>query len=130
MPPFPLSLALPPLISHPLPSFSRSVLEGDSTKVARPSDDGGLAERMRKQAEEDGVVISAGKRTIAVQTIYRDSEAQTNPYTPDYVLVPGEPEPEVLAIAHLTGTQSLFRPSLLSLLSRLCFLSFPCLRLC
>ena len=83
------------------------MLEGDSTRIPRPSDtnavDPAVAERMRKQAEEDGIVISNGKRSIASQTIYRESEAQTEAYTPDYVINPAEPDPEVLAIAHLTG---------------------------
>ena len=41
------------------------------------------------------------KQTVAVQTIYRESEAQTNPYTPDFQIKQGE-TPEVLAITHFT----------------------------
>ena len=42
-----------------------------------------------------------GKNTVAVQTDYRDSEAQTDPYTPDYVVKPGE-QPAVLSLSNLT----------------------------
>ncbi len=65
-------------------------------------------ERARKQAEEDGVVVSNGRRTIGSQTVYRESEAQTDPYTPEYVLTVAEPSPEILALAHMkAGTGSL-----------------------
>ena len=42
-----------------------------------------------------------GTKTVAVQTKYRDSEAQTDPYTPDYTVRPGE-EPEILTLASLS----------------------------
>ena len=38
---------------------------------------------------------------MAVQTDYRDSEAQTEPYSPDYVLRPGS-QPELLTLSKLT----------------------------
>lgn len=41
-------------------------------------------------------------KTVAVQTQYRDSETQTDPYTPDYTLADDAPEPEVLSIAHFS----------------------------
>ena len=37
-------------------------------------------------------------KTTEVQTIFRESEAQTNPYTPDYI-ISKENVPEVLSIA-------------------------------
>jgi hypothetical protein len=40
------------------------------------------------------------KRDQGVQTKYRDSDAQTDAYTPDYIVRPGE-EPEVLSLAAL-----------------------------
>jgi len=43
----------------------------------------------------------SGTKTVAVQTKYRDSEAQTDPYTPDYTVRPGE-EPEILTLASLS----------------------------
>lgn len=47
-----------------------------------------------------------GTRAVAVQTQYRESEAQTLPYTPDYT-VPEGGEPEVLALATLKAEQGL-----------------------
>lgn len=48
---------------------------------------------------------------MGVQTDYRDSEAQTDPYTPEYVVRPGTTPPELLTLATLTwGTYELQRP--------------------
>ena len=47
--------------------------------------------------------ISSGQpatRTQAIQTDYMEREAQTDPYTPEYVVKPGE-QPEVLTLATL-----------------------------
>merc|ERR1719499_2564063 len=41
------------------------------------------------------------KRTVAVQTLYRDGEAQTDPYSPEYVIRPGS-APELLTLATLS----------------------------
>ena len=40
-------------------------------------------------------------RTMFTQTDYRDSEAQTDPYTPEYVIRPGS-APELLTLATLS----------------------------
>ena len=40
-------------------------------------------------------------RTVEVQTMYRESEAQTDPYTPNYEVRAGD-NPEILTLAHLT----------------------------
>ncbi|KAJ3360892.1 Cilia- and flagella-associated protein 91 [Allomyces javanicus] len=40
-------------------------------------------------------------RTMAVQTLYRESEAQTDPYSPDYVMASAADRPELLALANL-----------------------------
>lgn len=40
-------------------------------------------------------------RTIAVQTVYRDSEAQTSTWSPDYVVDPDDEDNELLDIAHM-----------------------------
>ena len=40
-------------------------------------------------------------KTIETQTDYRDSEAQTDPYTPEYVVRPGS-QPELLTLATLS----------------------------
>lgn len=47
-------------------------------------------------------LVESATRTVGVQTLYRESETQTDPYSANYVLTPGEAEPEVLSIAHLT----------------------------
>ena len=39
-------------------------------------------------------------RTVHVQTDYRDSETQTDPYSPEYVVQPGS-QPELLTLATL-----------------------------
>ena len=40
-------------------------------------------------------------KTVQTQTDYRDSEAQTDPYTPEYVVRPGS-QPELLTVATLS----------------------------
>ncbi|XP_078575552.1 cilia- and flagella-associated protein 91-like isoform X2 [Branchiostoma floridae x Branchiostoma japonicum] len=45
-------------------------------------------------------------RTVAIQTDYRDSETQTEPYSPEYVVRPGS-APELLTLATLTFGQGL-----------------------
>lgn len=41
-------------------------------------------------------------RDAELQTDYRENETQTDPYTPDYVIPDGAPEPEVLKLKGLT----------------------------
>ncbi|XP_040278741.1 cilia- and flagella-associated protein 91 isoform X2 [Bufo bufo] len=45
-------------------------------------------------------------RTVGIQTDYRDSEAQTDPYSPEFVVQPGS-VPEVLMLANLTWGRGL-----------------------
>lgn len=45
-------------------------------------------------------------KTVEVQTDYRDSEAQTDPYTPEYVVRPGS-APELLTLATLSHGRGL-----------------------
>lgn len=40
--------------------------------------------------------------TVGVQTDYRESEAQTDPYSPEYVVPPGASPSELLQLAALT----------------------------
>jgi hypothetical protein len=40
-------------------------------------------------------------KTIQTQTDYREQEAQTDPYTPEYVVRPGS-QPELLTLATLS----------------------------
>lgn len=56
-------------------------------------------------------------RTVEIQTDYRDSETQTDPYTPEYVVRPGS-QPELLTLATLSygkvysvGQNVLFTPT-------------------
>lgn len=51
-------------------------------------------------AEQDRPPTPA-TRTVEVQTDYRDSETQTDPYTPEYVVRPGS-QPELLTLATLS----------------------------
>ncbi|GET91976.1 hypothetical protein, conserved [Leishmania tarentolae] len=43
-----------------------------------------------------------GRTEASVQTIYRDNEAQTDPYSPDYAIPKGAPTPEILGLQSLT----------------------------
>ncbi|KAH6573058.1 hypothetical protein BASA60_006225 [Batrachochytrium salamandrivorans] len=60
--------------------------------------------RRPKSAEDDAVSrpSSPYSKTIGTQTLYRESEAQTDPYSPEYLLRPNLPPPELLALATLT----------------------------
>jgi hypothetical protein len=49
------------------------------------------------RAEE---VVVDGPLTVGTQTLYRESEAQTVPYSPEVLVAPGH-EPEVLTLTHL-----------------------------
>ncbi|KAJ3128473.1 Cilia- and flagella-associated protein 91 [Nowakowskiella sp. JEL0407] len=44
---------------------------------------------------------SSGVRTVGVQTTYRESDAQTDPYSPEYILPNNSAPPELLALATL-----------------------------
>lgn len=46
-------------------------------------------------------LVSGTTRSVEVQTLYRESEAQTDPYSPEYILKPGlNSTPEVLLLQH------------------------------
>merc|ERR1719163_1674193 len=47
------------------------------------------------------VVPESKTKTVGTQSIFRESETQTNPYSPDYFIVPNQ-VPEVLTLTHLT----------------------------
>lgn len=51
-------------------------------------------------------VTRDGKTSVGVQTMYRDSQTQTDPYTPDFIVKPGE-EPAVLTLQTLTHGRGL-----------------------
>lgn len=52
-------------------------------------------------ATRDVEVFGPRLRTLGTQTDYRDGEAQTDPYSPEYV-VPSGSVPELLTLATLT----------------------------
>lgn len=63
--------------------------------------------RMDDGEDEDEVMdINAATRSVGVQTVFRDSEAQTDPYTPDYTISKSAKAngrtPEVATLAGLT----------------------------
>ena len=45
-------------------------------------------------------VVGGGMTSVGVQTDYRDSETQTDPYSPEYLVRPGS-QPELLTLASL-----------------------------
>uniref|UniRef100_A0A673JYQ1 Cilia- and flagella-associated protein 91 n=1 Tax=Sinocyclocheilus rhinocerous TaxID=307959 RepID=A0A673JYQ1_9TELE len=47
------------------------------------------------------------QRSVGVQTDYRESETQTDPFTPDYAVRPGTVPPELLTLATLTWGRGL-----------------------
>ena len=53
------------------------------------------------EAEKEGALSGPQTRNVMVQTDYRESETQTDPYTPEYVVRPGS-QPEVLTLATLS----------------------------
>lgn len=75
----------------------------DSTVSLDPAD--------RSELEDEIINIKMqldGKKCVEVQTVYRESEAQTDPYTPDYIIPVGATqEPEVLTLSSLTHKQGL-----------------------
>jgi len=56
---------------------------------------------LKSQPTEIERPLTPATRTVMVQTDYRDSEAQTDPYTPEYVVRPGS-QPELLTLATLS----------------------------
>ncbi|XP_017325120.1 cilia- and flagella-associated protein 91 [Ictalurus punctatus] len=50
------------------------------------------------QQEDSEWMESSFQRTVGVQTDYRDSETQTDPYSPEYILHPGAVIPEILTL--------------------------------
>merc|ERR1719446_1096596 len=48
-------------------------------------------------------MVPEGKtKTVGTQSVYRESETQTNPYSPDYYVKFPNQVPEVLTLTHLT----------------------------
>eukprot|EP00929_Paragymnodinium_shiwhaense_P007851 TRINITY_DN111766_c0_g1_i1.p1 TRINITY_DN111766_c0_g1~~TRINITY_DN111766_c0_g1_i1.p1 ORF type:complete len:699 (-),score=251.90 TRINITY_DN111766_c0_g1_i1:171-2267(-) len=58
-------------------------------------------------AADGGMTMPEPKvKTVGTQSVYRESEAQTDPFSPEYYVVPGQ-VPEVLTLTHLTYSQGL-----------------------
>eukprot|EP00933_Yihiella_yeosuensis_P002210 TRINITY_DN10365_c0_g1_i1.p1 TRINITY_DN10365_c0_g1~~TRINITY_DN10365_c0_g1_i1.p1 ORF type:complete len:706 (+),score=174.39 TRINITY_DN10365_c0_g1_i1:134-2251(+) len=56
----------------------------------------------RNQTQQGQVtMLEPPTKTVGTQSVFRESEAQTDPYSPDYE-INGSQVPEVLALAHLT----------------------------
>jgi hypothetical protein len=51
--------------------------------------------------------VEVSSREMAIQTMYRESEAQTLPYTPEFVIPEGKDDPEVLLLKNLTYNNGL-----------------------
>ena len=56
-------------------------------------------------AQQTPQQTEGGTRSVYVQTDYRESDTQTDPYTPQYVVKPGE-NPELLTLANLSWGKS------------------------
>ncbi|XP_077149734.1 cilia- and flagella-associated protein 91 isoform X1 [Ranitomeya variabilis] len=65
-----------------------------------------LAVSRVEQPDRPDAAPSPPVRTVAIQTDYRDSEAQTDPYSPQFVVRPGS-VPEVLMLANLSWGRGL-----------------------
>lgn len=52
-------------------------------------------------------VMGGATRSVGVQTDYRDSETQTDPYSPGYLVRPGS-QPELLTLASLCHGESAY----------------------
>lgn len=64
----------------------------------------------KKKVEETYVPVKeavAFSKTMGTQTMYRISETQTDPYSPDYIFKPTDSPPELLALASLSYGQGL-----------------------
>lgn len=73
----------------------RAQADGAAQASSSARDRGGASRRGRRVAA-DGKSASVG-----IQTMYRDSEAQTDAYTPDFVLPSADAAPDVLLLANL-----------------------------
>eukprot|EP00428_Durinskia_dybowskii_P026533 CAMPEP_0170235378 /NCGR_PEP_ID=MMETSP0116_2-20130129/17435_1 /TAXON_ID=400756 /ORGANISM="Durinskia baltica, Strain CSIRO CS-38" /LENGTH=701 /DNA_ID=CAMNT_0010486173 /DNA_START=25 /DNA_END=2130 /DNA_ORIENTATION=+ len=60
----------------------------------------------QRMIPDGSAMAEPATKTVATQSVYRESEAQTDPYSPDYYLSPNQ-VPEVLTLTHLTYGQGL-----------------------
>lgn len=65
---------------------------------------------VKKRHLHEDDASSSGTRSVGIQTMYRDSEAQTDPYTPDYTIKKTSASnemPEILSLLHLRHNKGL-----------------------
>eukprot|EP00750_Incisomonas_marina_P007997 INCI15140.1.p1 GENE.INCI15140.1~~INCI15140.1.p1 ORF type:complete len:674 (-),score=163.36 INCI15140.1:69-2090(-) len=79
-----------PVVPH-MQTAPPEVVLARTQPAAEVQGDGGRVE------EEE---VPGATRSVEVQTLYRESEAQTDPYSPEYILQAGAPKPEVLLLQH------------------------------
>lgn len=75
-----------------LHSIPAEILLAPGTQEGEAAAGGGVQEEEPTQAT----------RSVGIQTMYREGEAQTDPFTPDYITNPGQDDPEILNLAHLS----------------------------
>ncbi|CAM9877930.1 unnamed protein product [Lampetra fluviatilis] len=66
-----------------------------------------ILQQPRVVGEEHGVAGIPAVRSVSVQTDFRDSETQTEPFSPPYIVPPGVPMPEILTLTALTHERGL-----------------------
>jgi len=59
-----------------------------------------LVRLAKVEVKQSAIYESAGSRTVGTQSDYRESDTQTDPWTPEYIVRPGS-APEVLTLATL-----------------------------
>uniref|UniRef100_K3X4B1 Cilia- and flagella-associated protein 91 n=1 Tax=Globisporangium ultimum (strain ATCC 200006 / CBS 805.95 / DAOM BR144) TaxID=431595 RepID=K3X4B1_GLOUD len=80
-----------------------------SPPVLATSTSSALKNRLNEEQHE----MASTTRSVGIQTMYRDSDAQTDPYTPDYTIkksqsaTTAKEPPEVLSLLHLRHNQGL-----------------------
>lgn len=60
-----------------------------------------------QEATQLSAATARARLTVGVQTDYRESETQTEPFSPEYVIHPEVGQPELLQLAYLTWGQGL-----------------------
>ncbi|XP_054510465.2 cilia- and flagella-associated protein 91 [Agelaius phoeniceus] len=92
--PLSFSKLLPAGVPEPVADAKKET-ESRILSAARDAEDAG-----------DSLVLSLMFRTLGTQTDYRDGEAQTDPYSPEYIVRSGS-VPEILTLATLTWGRGL-----------------------
>lgn len=90
-------------------SMGRGVLQGSGRKPVRTKKSHHLPKLPKTSPAETTVYTDDGRsgRDVCVQTMYREGDTQTDPYSPDYYIPDGMPDPEILALQGLTWKKGL-----------------------